>query len=189
MAGIRIESSGKTPARSALVMTTRVLTLKTECGCVASRVARRGGGCSYSKIRIKMVFESKQYMPVICEELSVSSAKPSRLHHHHPHSKSKIIELPQRQCVSANLKPQARISTNYGGRYDRVQQGRKSGDGGDDEGYEKYRESRIINQIRSIRPPLSTFISLGLFYLLCFRRRLESSELEVHQQTIRTFFR
>jgi len=59
MAEIRMESSGKTLARSALVTTTKVLALKTECGCTASRVARRRESCSYLNIRIKMVFESK----------------------------------------------------------------------------------------------------------------------------------
>jgi len=54
-----MESSGKTLAMFASVRTTKVLALETECGCTASRVARCGGSCSYSKTRIKMVFESK----------------------------------------------------------------------------------------------------------------------------------
>ena len=52
-------SSGEISERSALVKTTKVLALEMECGCAASWVAQREGGCSYSKIRIKMVFESK----------------------------------------------------------------------------------------------------------------------------------
>jgi len=54
-----MESSGETPVGSTLVRTTTVLALETECGSAENWVAQHRGGCSYSKIRIKTVFERK----------------------------------------------------------------------------------------------------------------------------------
>ena len=54
-----MEPSGEILARSALIRTTKVLALETERGCTASWWHDTGGGRNYSKIRIKMIFESK----------------------------------------------------------------------------------------------------------------------------------
>jgi hypothetical protein len=58
-------------------------------------VARREGGFNYSKIRIKMIFESKY-------QLNSRNIK----HHHHQ------IELSKLQRVSYNLEPQVHMGTN-----------------------------------------------------------------------------
>ena len=79
-----------------------------------------------------------------CLKSSMVQRKPLRLHHHHPHSSpTQQIDLPQRQHVSANLESQMHFGTDNGGHHDRVQQ--EGGGVGNDEGCEKYCESRIIN--------------------------------------------
>ena len=71
--------------------------------------------------------------------------KLSRSHHHHPYSKSNSRNVNAYQltsghkCVSAGITGAAMIMCNKGGW--------KGGDDGDDEACEKYRESRITNQI------------------------------------------
>jgi hypothetical protein len=66
-----------------------------------------------SHCRKKRINEGEPEMtcPRPAQTVEVASSSPTQQ-----------IELPQRQRVSANLKPQVRIGTNNGGRHDRVQQ-------------------------------------------------------------------